>query len=161
MILIKPLSMRFILFIELQSYVCLRWPIIRRKYIIFSFMLYYMLLCCCSVLFYSVLPQIRNLGPVVQSVVSLTSSLRVISLTVLAVSIHNILIFFAEKMSVAFALQKLLTFFQQKFQHICVSLDVNFNESLTNNVVSFEHESLTNNVVSFEQLGPGYFRSLH
>ena len=38
------------------------------------------------------------LGPVVQSVVSLTSSLRVISLTVLGDSIHNILIFFAEKM---------------------------------------------------------------
>ena len=55
-----------------------------------------------------------NLGPVVQSVVSLTSSLRVISLTVLADSIYNILIFFAEKMWVAFALQKLLTFFQQK-----------------------------------------------
>ena len=56
----------------------------------------------------------KNLGPVVQSVVSLTSSLRVISLTVLVDSIHNILIFFAEKMRVAFALQKLLTFFQQK-----------------------------------------------
>ena len=55
-----------------------------------------------------------NLGPVVQSVVSLTSSLRVISLTVLADSIYIILIFFAEKMWVAFALQKLLTFFQQK-----------------------------------------------
>ena len=53
------------------------------------------------------------LGPVVQSVVSWTSSLRVISLTVLADSIYNILIFFAEKMWVAFALQKLLTFFQQ------------------------------------------------
>ena len=38
------------------------------------------------------------LGPVVQSVVSLTSSLMVISLTVLADSIYNILIFFAEKM---------------------------------------------------------------
>ena len=37
-------------------------------------------------------------GPVVQSFVSLTSSLRVISLTVLADSIHYILIFFAEKM---------------------------------------------------------------
>ena len=37
------------------------------------------------------------LGPVVQSVVSLTSSLRVISLTVLADSMYNILIFFAEK----------------------------------------------------------------
>ena len=47
-----------------------------------------------------------NLGPVFQSVVSLMSLLRVISLTVLVDSIHNILIFFA--------LQKLLTFFQQK-----------------------------------------------
>ena len=37
-------------------------------------------------------------GPVVQSVVSLTSSLRVILLTVLADLIYNILIFFAEKM---------------------------------------------------------------
>ena len=37
-------------------------------------------------------------GPVVQSIVSLTSSLRVISLTILADSIYNILIFFAEKM---------------------------------------------------------------
>ena len=38
------------------------------------------------------------LSPVVQSVVSLTSSLRVISFTVLTDSIYNILIFFAEKM---------------------------------------------------------------
>ena len=65
------------------------------------------------------------------------SSIRVNSLTVLAESIYNIWIFFAvRKMCVA--LQKLLTFFQQKFQHICVSLDVNFNESLTNDIVSFE-----------------------
>ena len=28
-------------------------------------------------------------------------------------------------------------FFSKKFQHNCVSLDVNFNESLTNDVVSF------------------------
>ena len=61
-------------------------------------------------------------GPVVQSVVSLTSSLRVISLTVLADSIHNILIFFAEKMWVAFAMQKLLTFFQQKISaYLCIT----------------------------------------
>ena len=48
----------------------------------------------------------ENLGPVVQSVVSLTSSLRAISLTILADSMYNFLKFFA--------LQKLLTFFQQK-----------------------------------------------
>ena len=47
------------------------------------------------------------LGPVVQSVVSLTSSLRVISLNVLADSIFNILIFFAEKNGSSFC------FFQQ------------------------------------------------
>ena len=36
-----------------------------------------------------------------------------------------------------------LIFFSKKFQHICISLEVFFNESLTNDVVSFE------------QLGPG------
>ena len=81
----------------------------------------------------------RHLGPAVQSIVSLTSSLRVISLTVLADSIYIILIFFAEKM-------KLLTFFSKKHQLICVTL-VNFNDSLTNDVVSFE------------QLGPGKYLS--
>ena len=44
-------------------------------------------------------PETEKQGPVVQSVVSLTSSLRVISLTVLADSIYNILNFFAEKIS--------------------------------------------------------------
>ena len=40
----------------------------------------------------------KNQGPVVQSIICLTSSLSVISLTVLADSIYNILIFFAEIM---------------------------------------------------------------
>ena len=35
-------------------------------------------------------------------------------------------------------LQRLLTFFSKKIQHICVSLEVNFNESFTNDVVNFE-----------------------
>ena len=83
------------------------------------------------------------LGPVVQSIVSLTSSLRVISLTVLADLIHNILIFFAEKNVSSFCTAKATHFFSKKFQHICVSLDVNLNESLTNDIISFE------------QLGPG------
>ena len=79
------------------------------------------------------------MGPVVQSVVSSTSSLRVISLTVLADSIYNILIFFAEKNVSSFCTAKATHIFTaKKFQHICVSLDVNFNESLTNDVVSFE-----------------------
>ena len=47
---------------------------------------------------YRINGELKCQGPVVQSVVSLTSKLRVISLTVLADSIYNILIFFAEKM---------------------------------------------------------------
>ena len=53
-------------------------------------------------------------GPVDQSVISLTSSLRIISLTVLADSMYNILIFFAEKMWVAFAPQKATHIFSAK-----------------------------------------------
>ena len=75
-----------------------------------------------------------NQGPVVQSVVSLTSSLRVISLTVLADSVHNILIFFCCSAKATHI------FSSKKFQHICVSLHVNFNESLTNDIVSFEQQ---------------------
>ena len=90
----------------------------------------------------------KILGPVVQSVVSLTSSLRVISLTVLADSIHNILIFFAEKKNVSSFCKSYSHFFSKTFQHICVSLDVNFKESLTNDIVSFE------------QLGPEMQRSV-
>ena len=74
----------------------------------FSFLMRYALYKCAAPDHHA------HLGPVVQSVVSLTSSLRVISSTVLADSIHNMLKFFAEKMWEAFALQKLLTFFQQK-----------------------------------------------
>ena len=33
-------------------------------------------------------------------------------------------------------------FFSKKFQHICVSLNVNLNESLTNDIVSFEQLGL-------------------
>ena len=55
------------------------------------------------------------LGPVVQRVVSLKSLLRVISLTVLAGSIYNILIFFAEKMWVTHI-------FQQKISvYLCIT----------------------------------------
>ena len=47
-----------------------------------------------------------------------------------------------DKMREAFAMQKLLTFFQ-KYWHISGTSVLNFNETLTNDVVSFE------------QLGPG------
>ena len=78
-------------------------------------------------------------GPVVRSIVSLTSSLRVISITVLAGSMYNILIIFAEKNVSSFCTAKATHIFSaNKFQRICISLDVNFNESLTKDIVSFE-----------------------
>ena len=57
---------------------------------------------------------VHVLGPVVQSVVSLTSSLRVIPLTVLADSIYNILIFFAEKNVSSFCIAKATHIFSAK-----------------------------------------------
>ena len=45
----------------------------------------------------------------------------------------------------SFCTAKATHIFSAKIQHICVSLDVNFNEALTNDVVSFE------------QLGPDIF----
>ena len=54
------------------------------------------------------------LGPVVRSVVSLTSSLWVILLTVLADSIYNILIFFAEKNVSSFCTAKATHIFSAK-----------------------------------------------
>ena len=53
---------------------------------------------------------------------------------------------FAEKMQAACKSYSHSQFFSKKFQHICLSLDVNFNESLTDDVVSFE------------QLGPAFKR---
>ena len=87
----------------------------------------------CGIVKYMMTCEKGHLGPVVQSVVSLTSSLRIISLTVLADLLYSILIFLLKKYSY---------FFSKTFQHIYVSLDVIF------------YESLTNDVVSFEQLGP-------
>ena len=52
--------------------------------------------------------------PVVQSIVSLTSSLRGQLVKCFMTLQPTTLIFFVEKMREAFALQKLLTFFQQK-----------------------------------------------
>ena len=57
---------------------------------------------------------VYNQGPVVQSIVSLTKSLVSDSLSLLVHLKSSVLIFFAEKMGGAFALQKLLTFFRQK-----------------------------------------------
>ena len=57
---------------------------------------------------------LTGLGPVVQSIVSLTSSLRGQLFKCFTTLLPKTLIFFVDKMREAFALQKLLTFFQQK-----------------------------------------------
>ena len=57
-------------------------------------------------------------GPVVQSIVSLTSSLRGQLVKCFMTLLLSTLIFFVEKMREAFALQKLLTFFSKKYWHI-------------------------------------------
>ena len=60
----------------------------------------------------------RVQGPVVQSIVSLTSSLRGQLVKCFTTLLPSTLKFFVEKMREAFALQKLLIFFQQKYWHI-------------------------------------------
>ena len=57
-------------------------------------------------------------GAVVQSIVSLTNSLRCHLVKYLNDFITNYIDIFVERMKEAFALQKLLTFFQQKYWHI-------------------------------------------
>ena len=77
-------------------------------------------------------------GSVVQSVVNLTSSLRVISVNCFSgFNTQYSDIFLLKKMWVAFA-KATHIFFSKKFQHIGISLEVNFNKLLTNDIVNFE-----------------------
>ena len=61
---------------------------------------------------YEVMFQVQ--GPVVQSILNLTSSLRGQLVKYFTTLLLNTVKFFVEKMREAFALQKLLTLFQQK-----------------------------------------------
>ena len=83
-------------------------------------------------------------GPVVQSVVSLTSSLVVKLLTVLVSTIPNSQVFLLKKMWVAFANAKTPhIFFSQNISVYAIFNDFN--------------DMLTNDIVSFEQLGPEFY----
>ena len=57
---------------------------------------------------------IKELGPVVQSIVSLTTLLRRHLVKYMPTNLSNTLLFFVEKMRESYAVQKILTFFQQK-----------------------------------------------
>ena len=80
-------------------------------------------------------------GPVVHSIVSLTSSLVVKMLTVLVSIISNSQVFLLKKMRVAFANAKATHFFPAKI--------LSYMPYVMNKVLT-----LTNDMVSFEQLGP-------
>ena len=72
-------------------------------------------------------------GPVVQSIVSLTSSLVVKMLTILVSTIPNSQVFLLEK--------KLLTFFSKNISIYAMFNDQSFNDTLTNDIVRFEQLS--------------------
>ena len=76
----------------------------------------------------------NHLGPVVQSIVSLTSSIEVKMLTVLVSSNLQVRIF-AEQMWVAFANAH---FFSKYISVYAIFNGQTFNDTLTNNIVSFE-----------------------
>ena len=80
-------------------------------------------------------PKIR--GPVIQLIFSLRKSIVKGALSLLIV-----VTVLAEKMREAFALQKLLTYFLQKWRCFCVQYSLRWNISLTNDVVSFGEVSL-------------------
>ena len=78
---------------------------------------------------------LRNLGPVVQSIVSLTSSLVVKMLTVLVSIISNSQIFLVKKCEY---LLQITFFFTKNISVYAIFNDQSFNDTLTNDIVSFE-----------------------
>ena len=88
---------------------------------------------------------VTNQGPVVQSIISLTSSLVVKMLTVLVNTISNSQIVLLKKNVSSFCI-----LFSKNISIYAIFNDQNFNDTLTNDIVSFE------------QLGPDvdFFQSL-
>ena len=82
------------------------------------------------------------LGPALQSIVSLTSSLVVKMLTVLVRTISNSQVFFAEKNVSSFCKCKSYSHFSSKNISLCAVFDdQRFNDTLTNDIISFEQIS--------------------
>ena len=84
------------------------------------------------------------LGPVVQSAVSLTSSLLVKKLTVLISTISNSQVFLLKKCEWLLQMQKLLAFLSKNISVYAIFNDQSFNDTLTNDIFRFK------------QLGPAY-----
>ena len=80
----------------------------------------------------------RPEGPVVQSLVSLTSSLVVKMLTGLVGTISNSQVFLLKKKWVAFANAKATHIFSKNISVYAIFNDQSFNDTLTNDIISFE-----------------------
>ena len=85
-----------------------------------------------------------DLSPVVQSIVSLTSSLVVKMLTVLVSTISNSQVFLLKKVSSFCKCKSYSHFFSKEISIYAIFDDQSFKDTLSNNVISFE------------QLNPGH-----
>ena len=80
-----------------------------------------------------------NLGPVFQSIFSLTSSLVVKMLNVLVSTISNSQVFLLKKNVSSFSKCKSYShFFSKNISIYAIFSDQSFNDKLTNHIVSFE-----------------------
>ena len=77
-------------------------------------------------------------GPVVKSIVSLTSSLMVKMLTVLESTISNSQVIFAENVSSFCKCKSYSHFFSKNISIYAIFNDQSFNSTLTNDIISFE-----------------------
>ena len=82
---------------------------------------------------------LKTLGPVVQSIVSITSSLLVKMLTVLISTISNSQVFICWKNVSSFCKCKSYShFFCKNIRVYAIFNDQSFNDTLTNDIISFE-----------------------
>ena len=99
----------------------------------------------CTIWFHnSSIPQTISQGPVVQRFVSLTCSLVIKMLNVLVSTISNAQVFLLKNVSSFCKCKSYSHFFSKN-----ISIYVIFNDQTFN-------DTLTNDIVSFEQLGPGF-----
>ena len=99
---------------------------------------------------------LKNLGPVVQSIVSSTSSLVVKMLSVLVSILSNSHVLLLKKMLVALANAKaaLIFFFSKNISLYAILKDQSFSVTLTNDIVSFEQLITKTCLYNFDPLKP-------
>ena len=83
-----------------------------------------------------VFPDWKHLGPVVKSIVSLTTSLRRPLVNFMQTIVSNMLYFCWKNVRI-FCSKKLSHFFNKKLQRICGICSQNFNKTLTDDIVNF------------------------